>query len=72
MQHGGGVGIVDSKLKASSYIANEPNVVTYRSDRTCRAGTDTKEKVGKGYRTYETVDVTVDMGNKKVVWSVGG
>jgi len=42
MKVGGGLGFVDSKLKSSSYIANEPNVVTYISDKTCRIGTDTK------------------------------
>lgn len=72
MAHGGGLGIIDSKLKSSSYVANEPNVVTYRSDKTCRTGTETKEKIGKGYETHETVDVTIDVQNNKVVWSVGG
>lgn len=52
MAYGGGVGIVDSKLKAADYIANEPNVVTYRNDRTCRTGTQTNEKVGQGYKAH--------------------
>jgi hypothetical protein len=72
MLHGGGLGIVDSKLKSSSYIANELNVVTYRNDKTCRTGTETKEGIGKGYQTHETIDVTVDIQNHKVIWSVGG
>ena len=72
MLHGGGLGIVDSKLKSSSYIANEPNVITYRSDRSCRTGTDTKINVGKGYHTHEKINVTVDKQNQRIVWSVDG
>jgi hypothetical protein len=69
MQHGGGLGFVDSQLKHSSYIANEPNVVTYRNDGTCRTGIITKEKVGRGYSSYDKITVSVDQASGKVAWS---
>jgi hypothetical protein len=60
MQVGGGIGFADSKLKSSSYIANEPNVVTYRNDATCRTGTETKEKVGKIFKQCQDITVSID------------
>ena len=72
MKVGGGLGWVDSKLKGSSYIANEPNVVTYRNDRTCRTGTITNEKVGNGYKVCYVVTVTADQDTGKVTWGMGG
>ena len=46
-------------------------MVTYRSDGTCRTGSITKEKAGKGFQSYDEVTVSVNQESGEIVWSVG-